>query len=124
MLHTFPGKWENTAEMRGHTEPPSQNMELWAGAWHTQEASLLNTFSNHLHLPLLEKSFGASPEIHKSNSAFIWCKQCPLHPAPALTVCLPRCGVAISHEVVTQLVLLLWLDNTEQLQEPGEFLWG
>lgn len=25
---------------------------------------------------------------------------------------------------ITQLVLLLWMDNKEQLEEPGEFLWG
>lgn len=61
-------------------------------------------------------SFGTRPEIHKGNTSFLWCKQCPLCPAPAPTVCLPQGRVVISHTVVTQLVLLLWLDNTEQLQ--------
>lgn len=78
--------------------------------------------SNRLHLPPLEQSFGTRPEVHKSNTAFIWCKRCPLRPAPAPTVCLPRCGVVISHTVVAQHVLLLWLDNRELLQEPGGFL--
>lgn len=65
------------------------------------------------------RSFGTRPGIHKSSTPFIWCKQCPLCPAPALTICLPHGRVVISHTVVTQLVLLLWLDNTEQLQESS-----
>lgn len=124
VLHTFPDKWENIAEMRGHTEPSPQHTHLWAGALHSQEVPLMYTFCNRLHLPLLEQSFGTRPEIHKSNTAVIWCKQCPLHSAPAQTVYLLQCRVVITHTVVTQLVLLLWSDNTELLQEPGEFLWG
>lgn len=119
VLHTFPGKWE---KMTGHREPPSQHTHLSAGALHSQEVALMYKVSNRLHLPLQEQSFGTRPEIHQSNTAFTWCKQCALGPAPALTVCLPRCGVVISHTVVTQHVLPLWLDNVEQLQEPGEFL--
>jgi len=119
VLPTFPGKWE---KMRGHAEPPSLHMHLRAGALHEPEVALVNTVSSHLHLPLLEQSFGTRPEIHKRNNAFAWCKQCLLHPAPAPTVCLPRCGVVISRTVVTRLVLPLWMDDTEQLQRPGVLL--
>lgn len=95
VLHTFPSKWENIVEMGGHTEAsPQHTHHLWAGALLTEEEALMYTFCNHL--PLLEQSFGTRPEIHKSNTAFIWCKQCPLHPAPALTVYLPQCRVAIT----------------------------
>lgn len=81
VLHTFPGKRENVAETRGDTEPPSQHTHLRAS--HTQQVALMNTFSNCLHLSPLEQSFGTRPEIHTSNTTFVWCKEHPLHPAAA-----------------------------------------
>lgn len=82
--------------------------------------ALMPSVSNQLHLEECWNSFGTRPGIHKNNTPFIWCEQRPLCPAPALSVCLPHGRVVISHTVVTQLVLLLWLDNTEQLQESSQ----
>lgn len=110
-MHTFPGQvGEDERSHRGslpaHTAPGRCLV------------ALMHSVSNQLHLALLEQ-FWDQARDPKSNTPFIWCKQCPLCPSPALTVCLPCGRVVISHTAVTQLVLLLWLDNTEQLQESS-----